>query len=227
MHPYYQPLAAIYEHNANPRNADWMKRYMKNQFEFYGIKTPDRTRLNRGFFGQYGLPEDKDLEPITSSLMQQPQREYHYFAISLAGKMKKQWKDDSWKLFEKMILSNSWWDTVDSLATNSCGQYFRKYPQHAFPVTSTWNKHDNKWLIRSSILFQLQYKNDTDEQLLFSYILPHIGSKEFFIQKAIGWALRQHARISPEAVMEFARNHELAPLSKREALKGIKDGKIV
>jgi 3-methyladenine DNA glycosylase AlkD len=219
MHPYFQPLAETYQQNAHPENAHWMKKYMKNQFEFFGIKTPDRTRINREFFAGQGLPDSRELETIVDSLMFQPQREFHYFAISLTGKMKKQWTEESWKMMEKMLLTNSWWDTVDALAAGTCGEYFKKYPQLAGEVTGTWNRHDNMWLVRSSILYQLKYKEKTDAERLFGYIRPHLESKEFFIQKAIGWALRQYARTNPEAVLAFANTHPLAPLSRREALK--------
>ena len=222
MHSYIQPLAQAYAQNANPENAHWMKKYMKEKFPFFGIKTPDRTIINRAFFARYGLPEFRELEAIVDELMQQPQREFHYFAISLVGKVKKQWTLDNWKLFEKMILTHSWWDTVDSLAGGTMGHYFRRYPALTEPVTAPWNRSDNLWLIRSSILFQLNYKRDTDQELLFKYIRPHLGSKEFFIQKAIGWALRQYARTNAEAVIQFVNSHELAPLSRREALKHLK-----
>ena len=85
MHSYIQPLAQAYAQNANPENAHWMKKYMKEKFPFFGIKTPDRTIINRAFFARYGLPEFRELEAIVDELMQQPQREFHYFAISLVG----------------------------------------------------------------------------------------------------------------------------------------------
>lgn len=222
MHPYIQPLAQAYQQHANTENAFWMRKYMKNQFAFFGIKTPDRTLINRAFFGQYGLPPYHELEAIVDDLFQQPQREFHYFAISLTRKMKKQWTVESWKLFEKMILTHSWWDTVDAIASGTMGDYFRRYPALIDHVTGPWNASENMWLVRTSILFQLSYKRDTDQKLLFRYIKPHLGSKEFFIQKAIGWALRQYARTNAEAVLYFADAHELAPLSRREALKHVK-----
>ncbi len=222
MHPYYQPLAEAYHQHANAENAPWMEKYMKNQFSFFGIKTPERTRLNREFFAKHGLPDYNELETIVDSLMHQPQREFHYFAISLVGKMKKDWREDTWQLLEKMILTNSWWDTVDALAARTCGEFFRVFPKQREKVTGQWNRHQNIWLVRSSILFQLHYKEKTDQELLFGYIRPHLDSQEFFIQKAIGWALRQYARTNPEAVKEFVDQHEMAPLSRREALKHFK-----
>ncbi len=223
MHPYYQPLALTYQQHANPGNALIMKKYLKDHFEFLGIKTEERTRLNRAFFAEHGLPAYSELPDITDSLLEQPQREYHYFAITLVTRMKKFWNEGTWKLLEKLILTHSWWDTVDPLAANTCGQYFRKFPSLIQPVTAPWNQSDNMWLIRSSILFQLRYKEDTDQQLLFAYLEPHLDSNEFFIQKAIGWALRQYARVNPAAVRAFVQQHEMAPLSRREAQRGLAD----
>ena len=108
------------------------------------------------------------------------------------------------------------------IASNLVGNLFQKYP-HLIPAyVSKWEKSDNMWLVRTAIIFQLKYKNDTDFKLLKRVIERHLSSKEFFIQKAIGWALRQYAKFEPELVQEYVKRTDLKPLSRREALKHFK-----
>lgn len=126
------------------------------------------------------------------------------------------------KTFEWMIQQNSWWDSVDTIASRLAGEYFKKFPQQKEAIVLGWSNHENMWLNRTAILFQLSYKSETDEDLLFQVIKQHLHSGEFFIQKAIGWALRQYAYTQPESVKQFVAANELKPLSKREALKHLK-----
>ena len=120
-----------------------------------------------------------------------------------------------------MITQKSWWDTVDSMASDITGPYFQRYPEQIRPVTGGWNRSRNIWLQRSSLLFQKAWKKETDKERLASYILHLSKSTEFFVQKAIGWSLREYAKTDPDWVRSFVKSHqkELAPLSKREALK--------
>jgi 3-methyladenine DNA glycosylase AlkD len=108
---------------------------------------------------------------------------------------------------------------VDFIATECLGPYFKMYPNQISKITSQWNKSSNIWLQRSSLLFQKNYKKETDAELLSRYILNLRSSKEFFIQKAIGWMLREYAKTDAGWVVDFVNNNELAPLSKREAMK--------
>ena len=98
---------------------------------------------------------------------------------------------------------------------------FTNYPELIVPFTEKWMTSGNMWLQRTAILFQLKYKSQTDTELLFKYIIALDGSKEFFINKAIGWALREYSKTNPDIVIKFVTGHKLAPLSKREALKVI------
>ena len=122
-------------------------------------------------------------------------------------------------LSEEMIKQKSWWDSVDHIATWILGPYFQKYPNQIKDVTFKWNQSENFWLQRSSIMFQKSYRSKTDTKLLTDYILHCAGSKEFFIQKAIGWALREYAKTNPDWVKKFVKTNELPVLSRREALK--------
>ncbi len=117
-----------------------------------------------------------------------------------------------------MIVNKSWWDSVDTTA-KWVGVFFKKHPDLTKVTTERWITSDNIWLQRMSIIFQLAYKKDTDVNLLFDYVLRKADSEEFFIQKAIGWALRQYAKIDAQRVKTFVNSHEFAPLSRREALK--------
>lgn len=119
----------------------------------------------------------------------------------------------------EIILTRSWWDTVDGIAPNILGKFLQNYPELRDPCLKDFIQSDNIWLQRSTLLFQLRYKQDTDQDALFTLCESLSHSKEFFIQKAIGWALRQYAYTNKEAVYDFVDGHSLSNLSKREALK--------
>ncbi|MEZ5347049.1 MAG: DNA alkylation repair protein [Pyrinomonadaceae bacterium] len=221
MHEYIKPLAEKFKESAVPENAPQMKAYMKDRFEFFGIKTPARKAISREFFSAHGIPDHFDLEEIVFNLFELPQREFHYFAIDLCGKLRKEWKIGSMKLFEKMALTRSWWDSVDSINIVCIKPYFAKFPDQSAAVTQRWIDSQNIWLQRLSLIFQLRLTNKTDLKILERNILQLNGSEEFFIQKAIGWALRDYAKTDPNWVLKFVRSHDLKPLSRREALKHI------
>jgi len=123
------------------------------------------------------------------------------------------------ELFELMITNKSWWDTVDLITTNLVGNYFKLFPEQIIPITKIWIESDNIWLQRTCLIFQLKYKEEIDTDLLTDYILQLKDTKEFFINKAIGWILREYTRTNPEWVIDFVNKYELSNLSKREALK--------
>lgn len=216
---YLLPLQEQFLAHADSANALAMSKYMKNKFIFFGIKSPLRKDLLKEFLKIYGLPPVADMPEIVRFLWQQPQREYQYLAIDLLEKYAKKQEKDWLLLFEELISTQSWWDTVDLLASHCVGDYFKKYPDQKLATIEKWLLSENMWLQRTCLLFQLNYKKQTDEQLLFDCILRVAESKEFFIQKAIGWALRQYARINPQAVLSFTESVQLKPLSLREALK--------
>jgi 3-methyladenine DNA glycosylase AlkD len=217
-HPYLQQVQKVFKNESNAANAVAMSAYMRNLFPFYGIKTPDRKRIIKDLLNEK-LPTASEITTIAEEAWAQPERELHYFAIELLATNHKTWTKEIITLFEKMIITNSWWDSVDSIASNLTSVYFKKYPDQIKEVTGRWNQSDNIWLQRSSLLFQLLYKKQTDKELLKQYILHLRSSNEFFIQKAIGWILRQYARTDPKWVKQFVKENELAPLSKKEALK--------
>jgi|TARA_B100000315_G_scaffold260938_1_gene328013 3-methyladenine DNA glycosylase AlkD len=194
---------------------------MKDKFEFYGIKTPLRKSLTKNFLKKHGNPSEQNLEKVVRDSWQFPEREFQYAGLDILEQSVKKNFHCNVSLFEYLVTTKSWWDTVDWLATRIIGLYFQKNPELIQNHIPEWNESKNMWLNRVAILFQLKYKRDTDETLLFNIIKSHSGSKEFFIQKAIGWALREYSKSFPEVVKDFVEENELAPLSKREALKVI------
>lgn len=222
MHQYSKAITKLYSKYGSKKEAVPMKKYMRNQFEFFGIKSPLRKEITREFIKKNGVPPVEDAETIIKELYKLPQRELHYFACGLVYRLKKSWRKKDIKLIEWLILHKSWWDTVDFIASNLAGEYFRKFPEKTKTIIKKWQESPNMWLNRSAIIFQLGYKHLTDEKLLFQNIKRHAASDEFFHRKAIGWALREYTRTNPKAVIEFVKNNELKPLSKKEALRRLK-----
>lgn len=206
----------------NQENAFHMSRYMRNLHPFYGIKTPDREAILKQTLGECALPAPAELPAILQAMWDKPEREWHYCALNIFEKTLKKCPVEALDWVEQLILQNSWWDTVDYLAPRIAGKLFGYFPEQIAPYTQRWIESDNFWLQRSAIIFQLSYKTKTDQALLFAYCERRKDSKEFFIQKAIGWALRQYARCAPQAVRDFVAVQDLAPLSRREALKHLK-----
>ncbi len=222
MTVYLQTLKTLFAQQADPTQAQPMKQYMRNQFEFLGIKSPVQKNLFKQFVTEQGLPELSQLESIVRELWNWPEREYQYVALAFLGMFQKHLTPDCLPLLEHLITTKSWWDTVDSIASHPVGRLLQQYPSSREAVIDQWRHQDNLWLRRTTILFQLGYKTETDERLLFALVEENQDSLEFFIQKAIGWALREYSKTAPEAVQSFVARAALASLSQREALKWLK-----
>ncbi|MCP8969807.1 DNA alkylation repair protein [Ectobacillus ponti] len=222
MHPFVQAVQTHFEQHRNPEKAEPMARYMKNQYLFLGIQTPERKVLLKECLQQYGTPGFAELPQVVRELWDLPEREYPIVALDLLEKHHKQLDSSFLPLLEYIITTKSWWDTVDYIAARLVGLIFAKESACIAAYIPKWMNSGNMWLQRTAILFQLKYKESTDTALLFSLIEQLSGSKEFFIQKAIGWALREYAKTDADAVWQFVQSHDLAPLSKREAIKHIK-----
>ena len=218
MQSYTTKLKSYFEKHANPSQAAPMKKYMRDQFEYLGIKSPQVKELLREHVKLHGLPSLEDLDTVTRDLWSLPQREFQYVAMSLVERLEKKLPKSSIKTLEFMITHKSWWDTVDNIA-HIVGIHFRRFPDVKEKYLAKWRRSKNIWLRRTAIIFQLEYKKETDFDLLCDIIRENLDSKEFFINKAIGWALRQYARTDPKAVKKFVKATELHPLSRREAMK--------
>lgn len=216
---YILPLSEALQQAANPEKALMMKRYLRGQFEFYGISAPQLKEIRNRFINLHGMPPAGQVSTFVRTLWEMPQREYQYCAAGISEKMVIQCGYDAIGFIEFMIVNKSWWDTVDWLASRHSGMWLKRNSDEMVSRSQKWIDSENIWLQRSAILFQLKYKIETDAELLYNYCTRLAGSKEFFIRKAIGWALREYSKSNPDAVRQFVKSSRLSGLSKREALK--------
>ena len=214
-------LVKLFEANRNNENATSMQKYMKGHFPFLGIKTPRRRELMKEFFQESDILKEGYQIDFIKALWELDEREYQYAALDYIQKSIKKLDKEYLPLFEKMITTKSWWDSVDVLAPKPIGKIAASFPEVIPNVIDGWAYGDHLWLNRAAILFQLKYKEKTDEKLLYNYILQNNKSKEFFIQKAIGWALREYSKTNSESVKRFIESNELPKLSVREGSKYI------
>lgn len=219
MIDFLQTLELEFEANSNPQIAAGQKAYMRNQFEFYGIKSPKRREIQRPFLVKSYLPPKDELEQIVKTLWQKPQREYQFFAQELVSKYARRFDKNDIALLEYMVTNKSWWDTVDFIAVKLIGPYFDQYPGQLDIYLKKWLASNNIWLQRCCLLYQLKSKDKMGTKRLEHMIQKLLGSEEFFINKAIGWVLREYSRTSPKWVKDFVANNDLAGLSRREALR--------
>ncbi|EAD5680064.1 DNA alkylation repair protein [Listeria innocua] len=212
-------IQTLFRANRSVADSKPMEAYMKNQFPFLGIRATERKKLVADFLRENGMPDD--LLELVVELFAEEERELQYAAIDLLSRYGKKQASEAIEIYEQLVTTKSWWDTVDGLAGTVVSNHFKLYPDLIPIYNEAWINGDNIWLARTAILFQLKYKEETNAELLFANCEKWLGSKEFFIQKAIGWALRQYAKVDSEAVRVFVNSHTLAPLSRREALKHI------
>ena len=215
-------LETAFQAKSNAENALAMSKYMRNHFSFFGLKTDDRRLVFKEICKENQEEISKNTREIALQLFSKKQRELHYCAIEIVIKnLKGNYKKDDIKLIEKFLITNSWWDSVDTISKYILGEYLLEFPLETEKVVERFSNSENMWLNRSVILFQLGYKQKTNFDLLKSECEKHKVSGEFFIQKAIGWALREYAKTNPEAVRNYVNETNLKPLSKKEALKNI------
>ncbi len=204
----------------HPGEASWMKSYLRNQFEFSGIKSPERNKIQTQFYAQIKALSSSDQLAICHKLWDLNGREYKYFALEILKRHFKKPSEDLIDSIKFFITTESWWDTVDMLASNSLGVLIRTHP-HLVLKMDEWIDDDNLWLRRSALIHQLKFRDQTDPQRLFLYCSKRMHESDLFIRKAIGWSLRQYSRTDPQAVLQFVRQNEnqLSELSKKEALR--------
>jgi 3-methyladenine DNA glycosylase AlkD len=212
-------LRELFAEQADPDKSASMKAYMKGKFDYFGISSPERKTIQREWFMTIkGL----DTWDVVYMLWNQPERELQYVAADLLKKLPlKAYDADDYKKLEELITTKSWWDTTDGIASNNVGRYFQAHPDMIEKVIKRWRQSDDMWLNRTTLIFQLKYKEETDFELTKDLIIQFLPVKEFFIQKAIGWALRQYSKSNPDAVREFIETLELSTVAKREAWKYI------
>ena len=208
--------------HSNELVAQGQRAYMRNQFDFYGLTASKRREIQKPLFKKYNLSLNNNKEHIIKNLWNKEQRDYQYLAQELILQNAKQFKNTDIELFEFMITNKSWWDTIDFIAPKILGEYFKLYPQNIKQKANQWISSNNIWLQRSSLLFQLKYKENLNTELLTHVIHSLLDSEEFFINKAIGWILREYSKTNSEWVCDFIDKTNLSKLSNREGLKFIK-----
>lgn len=215
-------LTRVYGAAADPVRAASMAAYMRDRYAFLGIPAPARAALGREVLTGLGRPDEADLRAVALGCWARPEREYQYFACEWLRRHARACSAGFVPTARELVTTKAWWDTVDPLAAHLVGQLVAGHPQ-LVSVMDGWIGESDLWLVRTAILHQLTYRGSTDADRLFRYCAAQAGHPDFFVRKAIGWALREYARTDPEAVRAFVLAHRprLAPLSVREALKNI------
>jgi 3-methyladenine DNA glycosylase AlkD len=215
-------LVDTFEPAADPERAASMAAYMRDQFPFLGIPGPLQKSLGRQVLAGLARPDEAAVRAVALGCWALPEREYRYFACGYLRRYVKACSADLLPVVRELIVTQPWWDTVDALAAHVVGPLVLRYP----PLVATmdaWVADEDMWLARTALLHQLTYKADTDVPRLFDYCLRQAGHRDFFIRKAIGWALREYAWTNPAAVRSFVAGTPLSGLSRREALKNLRD----
>ena len=202
---------------ANPDDAVAMKAYMKNKFEFLGVKTPARRKLAKTFFKQQ---TDSVIDwNFINEAWNNPYRELQYASLDYLESRKKLLIPSDLSHLKKLSQTKSWWDTIDFL-DRLVGSIIARFPETK-EIILAWSRDEDIWLRRLAIDHQLLRKEETDTELLEKILVNNLGQTEFFINKAIGWALRDYSKTNPDWVREFIERHqiEMAGLSIREGSK--------
>lgn len=217
---YYEIIRRKFSEVENPEIAVQQSRYMKHLFEYFGLKAPSWQGMLKELFTQYGILHGEDLIDFIELCFADDHREMQYAAIEMAQKAVKKEQENYIEVIEFMIINKSWWDSVDWISSGIAGAFFLRFPHMIVPITERWMHSGNIWLQRAAIIFQLKYKNKTNLDLLGKYILSVAASKEFFLRKAAGWALRTVSYFNPAFVSTFVKeNPHLSNLTKKEAMR--------
>src|SRR5690242_3963433 len=211
---------------ADPVKAPQMQAYMKSLMPYRGVSAPEQKALWRKLFGEYPIMPEEEWKRVALDLWRAASyREERYAAIALTGlKVYLPYRTiDAMPMFEEMIVTGAWWDFVDAIAGRQMGDVLRAEPRRMKALMRRWSIDPHMWKRRAAILCQLGFKRDTDLDLLYACIEPNLADKDFFIRKAIGWALRQYAWTDPIEVRGYINSHRtrMSPLSIREATKNI------
>jgi 3-methyladenine DNA glycosylase AlkD len=225
-HQLIKEVRAALKEAADPVKAPQMQAYMKSLMPYRGVSAPVQRALWRRIFGQYPLMPEAQWREVALELWRKAEyREERYAAVAFTDlKIYLPHRTiDAVPMLEEMIVTGAWWDFVDVLAGHHLGDVLRANPRRMKPLMRRWSTDEHMWKRRASILCQLGFKRDTDLDLLYDCIEPNLGDTEFFIRKAIGWALRQYAWTDPVEVKGYVQSHRsrLSGLSIREAMKNI------
>ena len=213
-------LTTAFAAKADPQRAAQQKAYMRGQFAFYGLDSKIRRDIQNPFVKEALALPDRDLKPGAGPGWADPHRGCQLTVVDVLIKRARKMDKSYFDLIDELIVTKSWWDTVDFLSGTILGVLFKKFPEEIAPRTGRLIHTDNMWENRSAILFQLKYKSKMDVDLLEHFITIKQHDHEFFVQKAIGWMLRTLSKFDPDSVKTIlARHPELSGLAKREASK--------
>lgn len=222
MSLWFDHIQQLFLEHGNSHDAKAMSAYMKHRFSFYGIKTPQRKELVKQANHKIGTPKKEQWIAIAEQAFCGDFHREIQYAVGDLLRPKAHKKDLSIEFLpvvEELIQIKSWWDTVDWLSPKLAGGILLRHPEERSKFPDVWIDSKNKWLVRSAILFQLSYKDQMDTERLREYCIQHKHSDEFFIQKAMGWILREHSKTDREWVMNLFSNHEFPKLTVREGSK--------
>ena len=210
--------------HADPATAEEQQRYMKSAMPYRGLKTPLLRSVVRPLIAEHLLPDRGQWEAAVRTLWDEAAyREERYAALSIAGdrRYRGHQDPDTIDLYDHLVVTGAWWDLVDAIAIQLIGPIQRRYRPVVNARMRAWAADHDLWRRRAAILHQVGAEDATDRELLVDCILPNLTDREFFIRKAIGWALRQYARLQPDWVAGFVAEHEdrMSGLSRREATK--------
>nr|MDE0501229.1 DNA alkylation repair protein [bacterium] len=216
-------IVEAFSAHRDPARAEGMSAYMKHRFPFMGISSPERRRLAQVALAGLPPPTDDDLLEFARACWERPEREYQYAAIDQLRKATKRLGEEFLTELRWMIVTKPWWDSCDPLSGTVVGGIVKRFPGSA-SVMEEWIADEDLWLRRAALLHQLKWKEDCDQERLFRFCRQTMEEKDFFIRKAIGWALRQHARVAPAEVSRYltANRGRLSGLSFREAAKHLR-----
>jgi len=205
-----------------------MQAYMKSAMPYRGLSAPVLYKTCRELFHDVQFAGEGAWRKEVLGLWRGAKfREERYAAIGLTGihQARDYQKPDAMDLYEEMIVSGAWWDYVDGIASHRVGPILRAFPGPMKRLMRQWSRCDNLWKRRTSIICQLGSKESTDLRLLYDCIEPSLGERDFFLRKAIGWALRQYAWTDAAEVKRYVheKGDALSPLSIKEALKNVRD----
>lgn len=201
-------------------NKQPMEKYMKNRYSFVGVKSPDRKAQSRELITESKRYSLDRLFQTINYLYQKEEREYQNVAIDMCEANVKRLSFEELQDYSQFIQLKSWWDTVDAWR-KIYGLYIKRVPEDKEKMFYYFYQHENMWMRRVSITLQLMEKEKTNVELLEKAIMYDRYTDEFFIQKAIGWSLRQYSKVNPNWVIAFTSENELLPFAKKEALKQI------
>jgi 3-methyladenine DNA glycosylase AlkD len=209
---------------ADPAKAPVMQAYMKSAMPFLGVQAGPRRTALRAVFAEHRIESAPEWRRAVLTLWREAEfREERYAAIELSGfRYYRRWQTlYTLPMYEEMIVTGAWWDLVDEIAINRIGPLLRDFPETMRPLMLEWARDGDLWKRRTAILCQNKFRKDTDTGLLYACIEPSLSDIDFFARKAIGWALREYAKVNPREVIRYVEAKGISGLSRREALKNL------